>query len=444
MGLFDKIKKAAANVANAAQGALTGVNVAKAEAGDAAEQFKYGAALRTGKLTIRKDEAKAVELFRKASDQGNTDAMNALGECLRDGVGTESDPTAAVAFFRKAADVGLAAAQTNLGDCLMSGTGCGKDEAGAVMWFGKASEGGNTRAMFLLADALWNGVGTVEDRDKANGWLAKAAEGGSDDARVLYAERLWAGDHAEKNRAKAEELWTAARRNEDAARYLAALAFVRSGAAGKTDADISDAVRTREAFILGFAADGDADAQYAAARLLASDASRAAESGDWMRKAADQGHVKAAWAVIGTMGDSEDVLPARLKLLAFAAEGGIGKAAWELSWRYANGTGVGQDDEKYWKYLPIAADGDVAEAQFLLAKAYDAGEGPFGQDSAKRNAYLRKARKLGHAEATEWINAIEREAAEQARASLAKAAKTAEWVLGGDGGGRKVKGGYVG
>ena len=40
MGLFDKIKQAAKNAAVAAQGALAGVNIKKAEEGDPVEQFK--------------------------------------------------------------------------------------------------------------------------------------------------------------------------------------------------------------------------------------------------------------------------------------------------------------------------------------------------------------------------------------------------------------------
>lgn len=418
MGLFDKIKQAAKNAAVAAQGALAGVNIKKAEEGDPVEQFKYGQALRTGKLTIKQDAAKAVEFFRKSVAQGNADAMNALGECLRDGTGTDADPAAAVEQFRTASGAGLAAAQTNLGRCLMAGTGCEKDEAGAVAEFGKAAEQGDAQAMFLLAEALWDGTGAPTDPDKATEWMVKAADADFADARPVAAIRLWRGEHVAQDREKAEALWTKAKKDPECAAYLAALAFVRSGAAGKADADIGDDVKSRLDFVAAWAGEGDADAQYAAARLLAADEGRAAESADWMKKAAAQGHAKASWAVVETMEDTEGALPERLKLLEAAAEGGIGPAAWELAQRYANATGVEQDEEKFWKYLPVAAEGDVADAQYVLAKAYDEGSGPYGQDESKRNSWLRRARKLGHAEAKEWIDSIEKAQADAAMAAI--------------------------
>ena len=437
MGFLDKIKQAAKTAAVAAQGALAGVNIKKAEEGDPVEQFKYGQALRTGKLTIKQDAAKAVEFFRKSVAQGNADAMNALGECLLGGTGTDIDPAAAVAQFRAASDAGLAAAQTNLGRCLASGVGCDKDEAGAVAEFGKAAEQGDTQAMFLLSKALWDGIGVPADPDKATEWMVKAAESDFASARPIAAIRLWNGDHVEKDRGKAEAFWTKSKNDPECAAYLAAIAFVRSGVAGTADAGIDDAVRGRIPFVEAWAAEGDADAQYAAARLLAADESRAAEAGGWMKKAAAQGHAKASWAVVEAMGNSESALPERLKLLEAAAGGGIGPAAWELAQRYAAGTGVERDVDKVWKYLPIAAEGDVADAQYFLAKAYDDGDGPYERNESKRDDWLRRARKLGHEKATEWIDAIEKarsDAAMEAVGNLVKKELKSHWDAGVKGG----------
>ena len=422
MGFLDKIKQAAKTAAVAAQGALAGVNIKKAEEGDPVEQFKYGQALRTGKLTIKQDAAKAVEFFRKSVAQGNADAMNALGECLLGGTGTDIDPVAAVAQFRAASDAGLAAAQTNLGRCLASGVGCDKDEAGAVAEFGKAADQGDTQAMFLLSKALWDGVGTPADPDKATEWMVKAAESDFASARPIAAIRLWNGDHVGKDRGKAEAFWTKSKNDPECAAYLAALAFVRSGVAGTADAGIDDAVRGRIPFVEAWAGEGDVDAQYAAARL-ASDSGDSEVAAKWMKSAANSGHVKAAWAVVGKMGDDESALPERLKLLAVAAGGGIGPAAWELAQRYAAGTGVEQDVDKVWKYLPIAAEGDVADAQYFLAKAYDDGDGPYERNESKRDEWLRRARKLGHEKATEWINAIEKARSDAAMQAVGNAVK---------------------
>ena len=117
--------------------------------------------------------------------------------------------------------------------------------------------------------------------------------------------------------------------------------------------------------------------------------------------------------------------------------GGIGPAAWELAQRYAAGTGVERDVDKVWKYLPIAAEGDVADAQYFLAKAYDDGDGPYERNESKRDDWLRRARKLGHEKATEWIDAIEKarsDAAMEAVGNLVKKELKSHWDAGVKGG----------
>ena len=55
---------------------------------------------------VEQDYTRAVELFRKAAEQGNGYAMRLLGDCYRSGCGVEKDCAQAVEWYRKAAELG--------------------------------------------------------------------------------------------------------------------------------------------------------------------------------------------------------------------------------------------------------------------------------------------------------------------------------------------------
>lgn len=57
---------------------------------------------------------KAVKLYRKAAEQGNTDAQFRLGMCYEGGRGVAKDETEAIIWYRKAAERGYAVAQSVL------------------------------------------------------------------------------------------------------------------------------------------------------------------------------------------------------------------------------------------------------------------------------------------------------------------------------------------
>jgi TPR repeat protein len=64
---------------------------------------------------LPKDEAQAVEWFRKAADAGSEPAMNSLGEMYENGRGgLPKDEVQAVSWYRKAADAGIEDAKAAL------------------------------------------------------------------------------------------------------------------------------------------------------------------------------------------------------------------------------------------------------------------------------------------------------------------------------------------
>ncbi len=175
---------------------------AKAEAGDAEGQALYGQALSRG-WGVEKDEAKAVEWYRKAAEQGLARAQCNLGFCYYNGTGVEKDEAKAVEWCRKAAEQGDADAQMNLGFFYQKGKGVEKDEAKAVEWYRKGVESYRKDAEQGDADAQSNlgfcyeyGTGVEKDEAKAVEWYRKAAEQGSELARLAMKRLL--GEQGEK------------------------------------------------------------------------------------------------------------------------------------------------------------------------------------------------------------------------------------------------------
>ena len=65
--------------------------------------------------------------YRKAAEQGHTEAQFNLGVCYASGRGVTKNEAEAVKWYRKSADQGFANAQYNLGVCHEYGTGVPKD-----------------------------------------------------------------------------------------------------------------------------------------------------------------------------------------------------------------------------------------------------------------------------------------------------------------------------
>jgi TPR repeat protein len=102
-------------------------------------------------LGVPKDTAKAVELWKKAADMGNQMAQHNLGCCYQDGIGVTQNYTKAAEYFEKAAAQGKAASQSNLGVLYRDGKGVKQDFAKAEQWLNKAVAQGNETAKKELA-----------------------------------------------------------------------------------------------------------------------------------------------------------------------------------------------------------------------------------------------------------------------------------------------------
>ena len=135
-----------------------------------------------------KSYPEAVKWFRKAAEQGHSEAQYYLGCCYDSGEGVDQDYALAVEWYRKAAEQGHSEAQYSLGWCYDSGQGVDQDDALAVEWYRKAADQGDADAQCDLGHCYASGQGVDQDWEEAVKWNGKAAEQGHSEAKSKVVE----------------------------------------------------------------------------------------------------------------------------------------------------------------------------------------------------------------------------------------------------------------
>lgn len=87
-----------------------------------------------------KIKAKAIKCWRKAAEQGHSEAQFLLGCCHYHGYGVDKDAAEAEKWWRKAAEQNHSEAQFLLGCCYFAGYGIARDVGEAEKWWSKAAE----------------------------------------------------------------------------------------------------------------------------------------------------------------------------------------------------------------------------------------------------------------------------------------------------------------
>lgn len=193
---------------------------------------------------VEKDEAEAVQLFRKAAEQGYAAAQILLAGCYLDGVGVEKDEQEAIRWFHrvakqdddfaevakqylKAIEDGDPEAQCRLASAYENGWYFVKNEAEAVKWYRKAAEQGNADAQAALGNCYRDGNGVGKDETEAVKWFRKAAEQGDADAQTALGECYRDGTGVEKNEVEAVQLFRkAAEKDHTGAQFFLGLSYL--------------------------------------------------------------------------------------------------------------------------------------------------------------------------------------------------------------------------
>ncbi|GBB87807.1 hypothetical protein RclHR1_01430016 [Rhizophagus clarus] len=137
---------------------------------------------------VDKDYEKAIELYHKAANSGDSDAQNNLANMYRNGEGVDKDYEKAIELYHKAANSGDSDAQFNLALMYKNGEGVDKDYEKAIELYHKAANSGYSDAQYNLALMYEYGKGTEQNIDQAIYWYEKSAKQGDQDAQNKLEE----------------------------------------------------------------------------------------------------------------------------------------------------------------------------------------------------------------------------------------------------------------
>src|SRR6266542_2619978 len=86
-----------------------------------------------------KDKIKAFQFYNEAAYKGDINAINNLGYCYKNGIGTEKNGIKAFQFYNEAAYKGDINGINNLGYCFQNGIGTKKNEIKAFQFYNEAA-----------------------------------------------------------------------------------------------------------------------------------------------------------------------------------------------------------------------------------------------------------------------------------------------------------------
>lgn len=156
----------------------------RAAAGDARALFDTGVCYRRGE-GVQQDNAKAVEYYTLAYENGYRGAALNLGIMYENGLGVARDLEKAYEFYNVAADNGVADGYTLMGRQHYHGLGRDVNYEKAVELFLKAAEQEEGDALYHLGCCYVDGNGVEKDNDKAIEYFYRSADAGTKEAVEL-------------------------------------------------------------------------------------------------------------------------------------------------------------------------------------------------------------------------------------------------------------------
>jgi hypothetical protein len=114
--------------------------------GDVAAQYQLAERYRIGDVYISRNATNAATWYRRAADQGHTEAQRRFVELYLSGVAVFPNVTEEVKWLRESADQGLGEAQYRLGERYRTGNGVPQNLPEAVAWLHKAAVQGHVAA----------------------------------------------------------------------------------------------------------------------------------------------------------------------------------------------------------------------------------------------------------------------------------------------------------
>lgn len=317
-----------------------------AEQGDCDSQCSLAFMYSCGDIRLEKDEKVAAEWYKKAAEQGSSDAQFYLGKMFAKGEGVSRDFSKAIKWYEKAVAQKHTGALLCLGDMYKKGEGIEKNILKAQNYYKIVEEllitsanRGLVSSQKELARFYTQGrIGEV-DYDKAIYWYKKAIAWGDIDAMVSLGEMY---------------------RHKANGNYEKAIKWMRKAAS-----------------------QGSAYAMYSLGTMYKT-GNGVEQSYDkaisWYQKAAEQGYFLAIERLgemyeLGLGTDSN--MKKAVALYMQHAYRGINYARWRLGYLYQEGLGVVRDYGEAVRWYQVAAKHGYRKAQCSLACMYIKGDGVF-------------------------------------------------------------------
>jgi TPR repeat protein len=332
----------------------------RAEAGDANAQFQLARCYAEGSGFAR-DDALALEWYRRAAEQGHANAQFQVGYAYQHARGVRADYATALQWYRKAAAQNVAAATNNLGVMYEAGQGVTQDYAEAHKLYQRAFEQGDPYGASNLGKLYHYGRGVQRDYAKAAEWYRKVGDNGPPPAYTGLGQLYENGLGVERDRTTAAQWYRKAATAGDAAAQTALGELYRLGRGVGQDH---------------------------------------AEALKWYAQAAEQGDLEAMFQ-LGDLYHFGRGVPTDYdqssRWYAEAAGGGHALAQLRLAYCYNSGWGVAKNVQTANQWLRRSADTGLAEAQYRLGLCYEQGHG-LTRDLLAAYGWLRKAADQGHAD----------------------------------------------
>ncbi|MDX2131806.1 MAG: caspase family protein [Planctomycetota bacterium] len=321
---------------------------------------------RTGLGTLP-DDAESLRWTRRAVELGSGMGMLRLGQRHAEGRGVPRDPAAAMEWYRKAADAGDPGGMLELGWALETGSHGRQDAAEAFAWYQRGAALDDGGCTYRAALCLLNGVGTPRNAEQAVVALRKAADLGAEEAIVELAKCYESGVGVSKSLLESRRLYRVAAEkgstNPECLRH-AAVSLLNGTRAAEDDRQMLEWFR-------------------AAAR---SDA----EASNWLGRCHEEG-----WGV--AKDDAE-----AFTHFETAAKRGLAVGMYNVATFYAGGRGVRRNEAQAFEWYRRAADAGYAQASTEVGRRYHYG---VGTERSEREAlaYFTRAAGTGDAAAIEWL-----------------------------------------
>lgn len=158
------------------------------DAGDEQAMYKIGMMYRYGDNGEVPDGGKAVMAFAAASGEGSREAMYELGLMYELGAGVEKDEAKAVDWYRKSAQKFCADGQYALARCYLLGIGTWEDMTLAYLWMHRAADKGHAEAICALSQMHRTQNHVSWDHARLCYWMYEAQATYDEEAKQAWLE----------------------------------------------------------------------------------------------------------------------------------------------------------------------------------------------------------------------------------------------------------------